>query len=42
MYSELFAFAIISEKTMTEGKIEITNRKSGITKMIDEAEFYKL
>lgn len=34
--------AVISEKTMTEGKIEITTRKSGKTKMIDEAEFFKL
>jgi len=34
--------AIISEKTMTEGKIEVTSRSTGKTKMIDEADFYKL
>jgi len=33
---------VVSEKTMTEGKIEVTTRESGVTKMINEAEFYKL
>ena len=34
--------AVISETTMTEGKIEITNRATGKTSMIDEADVYKL
>ena len=31
--------AVISEKTMAEGKVEVTNRLSGKTTMVDEAEF---
>lgn len=34
--------AIISKKTMTGGKIEVTNRKTGTTQMTDEAKFYNL
>lgn len=34
--------AVISEKTMSEGKIEVTTRMTGTTKMIDEAEFYNI
>lgn len=32
--------AVISERTMEEGKIEVTERKNGTTRMISEAEFY--
>ncbi len=42
--SDLFGIpmrAVISEKTMAEGKIETTNRKTGKTTMINEAEFLK-
>ena len=31
--------AVISEKTMAEGKIEVTKRSTGTTTMVDEAEF---
>ena len=31
--------AVISEKTMAEGKVEVTKRSSGKTSMVDEAEF---
>ena len=34
--------AVISEKTMEEGKIEVVDRESGKTRMLDEAEFYTL
>lgn len=33
--------AIVSEKNMQTGKIELSNRKSGVTKMVDEAEFLR-
>jgi prolyl-tRNA synthetase len=31
--------AVVSVKTMAEGKVEVTKRESGTTKMVDEAEF---
>lgn len=34
--------AVISEKTMAEGKIEVVDRESGKTRMLDEAEFQSL
>lgn len=34
--------AVISEKTMEEGKIEVVDRGSGKTRMLTEAEFYTL
>ena len=34
--------AVISERTMGEGKIEITNRRDGKTKMIGETEIYNV
>lgn len=34
--------AVVSEKTLAEGRIEIVDRKSGKTRMLTEAEFYKL
>lgn len=34
--------AVISERNMSEGKIEVTERKSGSTRMLDEAEFYTI
>lgn len=34
--------AVISERTMTEGKIEIIERASGITRMVSEAQFHTI
>lgn len=34
--------AVVSEKTMAEGKIELTERATGKTRMVDEAALYKI